>query len=288
MRSRTDTHLLRWPAQAPLAAAALIAAMAAAQQAPVTVPPPAPAPSPPPAQTLTDITFLDDMAAAQLIAQQQSKLIVVQFGATWCGWCRRMERDTFSDDRVRALANDFAWVKVDIDEQPDVASAHRVRGVPHTVIINSAGQRLASHVGYMPAAEFVNFVRSALDAAESITTQQPAATPDLNQTITGLVDAMAKAQRGARQPLVDAIAALGEPAWPLLCDRMNDERLSTRAAAYTLLAAISDADLPFDPFAPASLRQDQINAWRVWLEAHAAAATPKPPAPASDDEKAQR
>jgi hypothetical protein len=43
-----------------------------------------------------------------------------------------------------------------------------------------------------------------------------------------------------------------------------------RAAAYGVLSALSHQELPFDPFAPADVRQPQAEAWHAWAAAQAA------------------
>jgi thioredoxin-related protein len=52
-------------------------------------------------------------------ARAENKHLFVDFTATWCGWCRRLEQNTFSDTRViTALKNDFVPVKV-WEKSPD-------------------------------------------------------------------------------------------------------------------------------------------------------------------------
>jgi hypothetical protein len=46
---------------------------------------------------------------------------------------------------------------------------------------------------------------------------------------------------------------------------LGDQRLAVRAAAAAALKETSEADLPFNPFAPASQRELERAAWQAWL-----------------------
>jgi thioredoxin 1 len=50
--------------------------------------------------------------------------VLVDFGATWCGPCREME------PIVARLEKDYKVVRVDVDENPDLAQQMRISGIP--------------------------------------------------------------------------------------------------------------------------------------------------------------
>ena len=98
-----------------------------------------------------------DEALAQ--ARRRGTLVLADVSAPWCGWCQKLEDETFTDERVRRLMAEFALVRIDWDSQKDLARGWGAPGPPTTVILDPAGAVVARLVGYRPAAEYLEFLR---------------------------------------------------------------------------------------------------------------------------------
>jgi thiol:disulfide interchange protein len=97
--------------------------------------------------------------AALQKAKSENKLVMVDIYAVWCGPCRFLDRNTFSNKDVEArLSNGFIAVKIDLDKSPEATELARkfsVNAIPHIVFLDSDGKRLSDIVGYVPPDEFL-------------------------------------------------------------------------------------------------------------------------------------
>lgn len=73
------------------------------------------------------------------MAQQKEsgQPVAVYFYATWCPYCRALERDVLSKAKVEKHLERALKVKVDIDEDPDLARQFGIASVPGFVVISA-------------------------------------------------------------------------------------------------------------------------------------------------------
>ncbi len=74
---------------------------------------------------------------------------LVDFFATWCGPCRMLAPLL---EEVEAQRPDITFVKVDVDESPELADAYNVTGVP-TLVLFKNGEVVKTSVGLLPKEE---------------------------------------------------------------------------------------------------------------------------------------
>jgi thiol:disulfide interchange protein len=96
----------------------------------------------------------DQIAAALGEAARDHKRVLVDFGANWCIWCRRLHTTFERDPRVSAALNrDFVVVMIDVNTRrgtkrnADVVQRYGnpvQHGIPVLVVLDSGGRQLTT------------------------------------------------------------------------------------------------------------------------------------------------
>ena len=73
-----------------------------------------------------------------------NKLVIVDFWAEWCGPCRVL--GPILDDVAKELGEKASIVKVNVDDNPELAQKYGIRGIP-TMIFFKNGQAAKTLVG---------------------------------------------------------------------------------------------------------------------------------------------
>ena len=92
--------------------------------------------------------WFNSLEQAQQIAKQQNKLLLVDFYADWCGPCKQLDMDVWSNDSAKELMKKYVLVKINVDYNKSDASSYGVKGIPHIAIATPWNNVLYQFVGY--------------------------------------------------------------------------------------------------------------------------------------------
>lgn len=100
---------------------------------------------------------------------ENPKMLLVDVYTDWCGWCKKMDKDTFTDPKVIEYINSkFYAVKLNAEDtsrtfefmgkqynEAQMAAAMRVNSYPNFVIIEPKLQNIAQLPGYRDPEAFL-------------------------------------------------------------------------------------------------------------------------------------
>ena len=90
---------------------------------------------------------------------QDTKLVVVDFWATWCGPCRMIS--PILDEAEMEMADKFTLVKVNVDDAEEIAARFHIMSIP-TLLFFRNGQVVDKTVGAMPKAMLIDKINANL------------------------------------------------------------------------------------------------------------------------------
>lgn len=89
-------------------------------------------------------------------AKAGKRLVMIDFYTDWCGWCKKLDADTYPNDKVVAIAEGFVNLKIDAEkgDGPEIAKKYKVSGYPTIVFVDGDGTLVAKQVGYQGPEDF--------------------------------------------------------------------------------------------------------------------------------------
>ena len=247
-----------------------------------------------------------DEALAQ--ARAEKKPLFVEFYADWCGPCKQMDADVYSQTEIIEALDGYVCAKVDVDAAMNVAAAYQVNSIPRFLVISADERIVGDQIGYVRKDYFLSVLDMiAEDIADGIGGSpipdvKPGTTP--SSTSATAPAPTAEDRIAGAEGLDDWLTLLGDVdplvrkaagtelanrgvtgAW-ILVEALASDYLGTRIGGFEALTTHKRADLPFDPWAEPKDRTSALRAWRTWRDAQrpaapSAEALAKPIAPAA-------
>jgi thioredoxin-related protein len=109
-----------------------------------------------PAQSIGWLNFEE----AQKQGQDQSRKFLLYFFTDWCGYCRKLDQNTFADKAVVDYINrNFIPVRINSEKMPKIAGRYGVGGVPDIRFLSPSGENIARWPGYIEAPKLLPMLK---------------------------------------------------------------------------------------------------------------------------------
>jgi len=100
------------------------------------------------------------------LAKKENKPVFLDISASWCGYCKRMKANVFTDIEVAKYYNS-TFINVSVDgekgEGVELAKKYGVKGYPTFVFLNSDGSLAYQTSGYHNQGKFLELGKNAIN-----------------------------------------------------------------------------------------------------------------------------
>jgi len=91
-------------------------------------------------------------------AKDEHKYVLADVYTDWCGWCKRLDQQTFSNEGVSSYLNGkFVCIKVNAEDRGEgtrLAQKYKVSGFPCALVFDQQGKYIGKIVGFLPPEEY--------------------------------------------------------------------------------------------------------------------------------------
>ncbi|HEY9869131.1 MAG TPA: thioredoxin family protein [Candidatus Obscuribacterales bacterium] len=115
----------------------------------------------------SQLVWLNDLSRSLDLARRSNKMVLVDVYTDWCGWCHKLDKDTYSHpDVIKFVNSQFVCLKLDAEDGGQgqgFAQKYRVRGYPCIMMLDASGNQRGVFYGYRAADQFPGAVQKALE-----------------------------------------------------------------------------------------------------------------------------
>lgn len=102
-------------------------------------------------------------------AKKADKLVLIDFYTTWCGPCKKLDRETWPNKEVKALLDDkFIAIKIDAEKDTKTAAKYKINVYPTILLAKPSGDEIDRLTGFMVPKALVSDIEDALAGKDSV------------------------------------------------------------------------------------------------------------------------
>jgi thioredoxin-related protein len=114
------------------------------------------------------IAWVKSLKEAQKKAEEEKKLIMVDFYASWCVPCHILEKTVLSKKDVIEASRSFVSLRLDIDQNKAMINKYQVGGFPTVLFLNTCACEVHRIEGFKPKDEFVATMRKLIENKDKL------------------------------------------------------------------------------------------------------------------------
>jgi uncharacterized protein YyaL (SSP411 family) len=118
--------------------------------------------------------WFDSPDEAANFAARSGKMIVVSVGADWCHYCRKMDRETWTDRKVQQMIKqNYVPLKLTDERHHELLAVMQIKAFPTTLIFTSDRTFLTKTEGYVDAEKMAVLLEKLRIADSQRSTETP-------------------------------------------------------------------------------------------------------------------
>jgi thiol:disulfide interchange protein len=111
------------------------------------------------------LKWLEDYKEVLNRAKNEKKPVLIDFTTDWCGWSKKMDRETFAKKDVQKELRDFLLIRINPETNDDnkkLGEDYSISSYPTLVVVNYNGEETGRREGFMEEKDMLKFLKEQL------------------------------------------------------------------------------------------------------------------------------